>query len=38
MNGLEASARALVRTIAEKFRDGRTQRRFLRAWEKGARV
>ena len=38
MNGLDASARALVRTIAEKFRDGRTQRRFLRAWEKGARV
>ena len=38
MNGLEASARALVRSIAEKFRDGRTQRRFLRAWENGARV
>lgn len=35
---LEASARALVRSIATRFRDRRTQRRFLATWEPGARV
>ncbi|MEQ1634105.1 MAG: AAA family ATPase, partial [Planctomycetota bacterium] len=38
LEGLEASARALVRTIAGKFRDRRTQKRFTRTWENGARV
>ncbi len=36
-NGLDASARALVRSIADKFRDRRTQRRFLRTWDRGLR-
>ncbi len=38
LGGLEASARALVRTIAAKFRDRRTQKRFAKTWENGARV
>jgi hypothetical protein len=33
MAGLDASARSLAQSIAERFPDSRSRRRFLRTWE-----